>query len=91
MNYKNQKVMKLSNENQMMFNIVPLFGAPKQQPNLLISNELGFSFCQAARLCQFFQRLQPNNCIFSLDMWKLFATFAKWKGFPLRGMELQLL
>lgn len=27
MNYKNQKVMKLSNENQMMFNIVPLFGA----------------------------------------------------------------
>lgn len=31
MNYKNQKVMKLSNENQMMFNIVPLFGAPKKQ------------------------------------------------------------
>ena len=29
MNYKNQKVMKLSNENQMMFNIVPLFGAPQ--------------------------------------------------------------
>jgi hypothetical protein len=27
MNYKKQKVMKLSNENQMMFNIVPLFGA----------------------------------------------------------------
>ena len=33
MNYKNQKVMKLSNENQMMFNIVLLFGARKtRQP-----------------------------------------------------------
>ncbi len=32
MNYKNQKVMKLSNENQMMFNIVPLFGARKIKP-----------------------------------------------------------
>lgn len=31
MNYKKQKVMKLSNENQMMFNIVPLFGAPKKK------------------------------------------------------------
>jgi len=34
MNYKKQKVMKLSNENQMMFNIVPLFGAPKKKDTL---------------------------------------------------------
>ena len=31
MNYKKQKVMKLSNENQMMFNIVPLFGAQRNK------------------------------------------------------------
>ena len=53
MNYKKQKVMKLSNENQMMFNIVPLFGARQTKiPNSENQRVMVFSCPKVPLPCQ---------------------------------------